>query len=525
MQQKQLAAVLVIAVIVAGATPPNRMIDPRTLQQIATVDDRFQSYNVEMAEVIGGNFWKPYGPGGTLPGTPGALGSGVVGQNPNLFQKMPPLDTANPQLRKLAAALGPAYVRVSGTWANSVYFQDSDSPPPASAPTGFNGILTRAQWKGVIDFAQAADARIVSSFTISAGVRDRSGLWTPGEAARWLSYTRAAGGRIAAAEFFNEPTMPVYGGAPEGYDAAAYAQDFAVFRDFIRRTAPDMTIAGPGSVGEGLLIGPAGIPGMIRTNDLLGARPKPAFDVFSYHHYPAASIRCASMGSHTQTTAKDALSERWLSRADISQAFYGALRDRYQPGKPIWITEIADAACGGNPWASTFLDSFRYADTLGRLARAGVEVMFHNTLASSEYGLLAPGTFEPRPNYWTALLWRRLMGPRVLDAGNPVEGLHLYAHCLRGVPGGVALLAINNSPATESALQLPGPSRRWTLSANTPEAREAKLNGRVLTLAAGGDLPAMPPGDQAAGTVRFAPATITFLAVPGASNPQCASPA
>ena len=27
---------------------------------MATIDDRFESYNVEMAEVIGGKFWKPY---------------------------------------------------------------------------------------------------------------------------------------------------------------------------------------------------------------------------------------------------------------------------------------------------------------------------------------------------------------------------------------------------------------------------------------------------------------------------------
>jgi hypothetical protein len=26
-----------------------------------TVDERFQSYNIEMVEVIGGRFWKPYG--------------------------------------------------------------------------------------------------------------------------------------------------------------------------------------------------------------------------------------------------------------------------------------------------------------------------------------------------------------------------------------------------------------------------------------------------------------------------------
>src|SRR5437763_9999473 len=32
-----------------------------TMPRVATIDQRYQSYNVEMAEVIGGNFWKPYG--------------------------------------------------------------------------------------------------------------------------------------------------------------------------------------------------------------------------------------------------------------------------------------------------------------------------------------------------------------------------------------------------------------------------------------------------------------------------------
>ena len=38
----------------AGAVAPENM--PR----IGTVDDRFQSYNIEMVEVTGGRFWKPY---------------------------------------------------------------------------------------------------------------------------------------------------------------------------------------------------------------------------------------------------------------------------------------------------------------------------------------------------------------------------------------------------------------------------------------------------------------------------------
>jgi hypothetical protein len=36
-----------------------------------------------------------------------------------------------------------------------------------------------------------------------------------------------------------------------------------------------------------------------------------------------------------------------------------SLRDRVVPGVPIWITETAQAACGGSPWAVTFIDRFR----------------------------------------------------------------------------------------------------------------------------------------------------------------------
>ena len=35
-------------------------LDPAKMPAIGTVDERFQSYNIEMVEVIGGKFWKPY---------------------------------------------------------------------------------------------------------------------------------------------------------------------------------------------------------------------------------------------------------------------------------------------------------------------------------------------------------------------------------------------------------------------------------------------------------------------------------
>ena len=39
-----------------------QLVTPGAMRPLATIDERFLSYNVEMAEVIGANFWKPYTP-------------------------------------------------------------------------------------------------------------------------------------------------------------------------------------------------------------------------------------------------------------------------------------------------------------------------------------------------------------------------------------------------------------------------------------------------------------------------------
>ncbi len=159
---------------------------------------------------------------------------------------------------------------------------------------------------------------------------------------------------------------------------------------------------------------------------------------------------------------------------------------------------------------------------MGRLAKAGVRVVMHNTLAASDYGLLDEKTFTPRPNYWAALLWHRLMGSTVLESGVPVtQGLHVYAACLREHPGGVALLAINNDVAAPSEIELPIASMRYTLSAPMLQSKTVRLNGKVLELTANDYLPRISGHYTAPGKITLEPATITFLAVPDAGNGKC----
>lgn len=503
-------------------------VTPSRMQRVATVDERYQSYNVEMLEVTGGKFWRPYGPEleallkQPAPSAASSSGDTPAGMNPALYEYRAPLDLTHARLRKLAAALGPAYVRVSGTWANTTYLPETDKAP-AQPPAGFMGVLTRAQWKGLVDFVNAVDGRIVTSFANGVGTRNAQGVWTISQAQRFIEYTKSLGGSIAAAEFMNEPNLAAMGGAPRGYDAAAYGRDFQIFYSFVKQAAPDMMVLGPGSVGEstGDWALAYGNQMVLNTRDLLAASGS-GIDAFSYHHYGAVSRRCVAMGN--QTTAEAALSEEWLRRTDETLAFYKKLRDEFAPGKPIWNTETADAACGGNPWGGTFLDTFRYLDQLGRLAKQDVRVVIHNTLLASDYGLVDDRTLTPKPNYWGALLWRKLMGTTVLDSGVPLQqGLHVYAHCLRGVAGGVALLVINTDQTGARSLSLPQGGERYTLTSGDShlQSKTVQLNGQTLAVGAGDALPALNGVQTPAGATTFPPASITFVALPGAGNSAC----
>lgn len=497
MTKRLLAATALIAL--AGNAPiPSAGLG--SLARIGTVDERYQSYNIEMVEVTGGRFWAPYG------GPPGEM-----------YRMRPPTDLANPRLIAMARHLGPAYVRYSGTWANSTYLP-AEGETVTAPPTGYNQLLSRSQWRGAVAFARAVDAKIVTSFPASAGARNADGSWNPEQAQRLLDLTREAGGEIHSAELFNEPTIPTHGAFPKGYTVADFGRDFRIFKAWAAKAAPGMKLAGTGGTAEGTMMkdGPQSMTmGFLRSVELLAANPG-GLDIVTYHFYGNVSQRCGSPPS----LKDEALTPDWLDRTAIDAQFYGALRDRFEPGKAIWLNETAQAACGGSPWASTFLDSFRYLNQLGLLAQKGVSVVAHNTLAASDYGMIDQDTLTPRPNYWAAVLWKRNMGTTVLASPrSPSPALRLYAHCLAGKPGGVAVMALNTGEAPQR-LRLGGKARAWTMIGQPVDTRNVLINGHSPALDAAGMLTGLG-GTAIAGSVTLPGKSVAFYAVPGANNPAC----
>ena len=486
------------------------------LQVLRTVNERLMSYNVEMTEVTGGTFWKAYTPG-QIAGTEQFPPIRSAAEMANLMQWYDPIESTNPRLIKLAKEFGPVWVRVSGTWATKTYY-DFDGK---GMPEGYQSAMTREQWVNLINFVDAVGAKLLISVANCEGLHHAEEPWNPSEAEKIFSLSKELGHPIDAVEFTNEPNMMEMTGFPQGYTPEHFRRDQDLFHKWVRANYPDTLVVGPCTIDTMSTKEPtdksaAGIGAAFgttcSTDELLeGCAEK--IDVFSYHYYNGISERLASMMPQMHWQPEEATSEAYLAMAGNCAINGVPYRDKYVPGGEMWVTESGDAGGGGDTWASTYLDVFRTLNELGHFSTITDGVIFHNTLASSDYGFLKHGTYLPRPNYFAVLLWTRLMGTTVYATGEEIrEGAHVYAHSRKDGKEGIVYLVINNSVTDATTVELPKDAEVYILSGEQGvRSTVMSLNGQELALGENDALPEMKGKHTAAGQLELAPATCSFI--------------
>lgn len=500
-------------------------LNPNELTSLRSVDERLMSYNIEMTEITGGTFWKAYTPG-QIAGIDKFTSSGDLSNftsMADLMQYYPPIDLRNKKLRYLTQQLGPAWIRVSGSWATKTYY-DFEGTTNGHIPEGYASILTREQWMDLLDFVKATKGKLLVSVSNCAGDHPNGGAFDLTQTKKLFHFSHEYGVDIAAAEFMNEPNMLEFSGAPSGYTAVDYARDQDIFNTWVRENYPDCLLVGPCTTGDPTItlsqpkgFG-AGIASLMKnctsTDDLL-AGTKVKLDVFSYHYYNGVSERLASIAPQAHWQPQEAYTDAYLAVAEEYAGAHALLRDKYVPAAPIWVTESGDAGGGGDTWASTYLDVLRTLNELGSFATITDGVIFHNTLASSDYGFLRPGDFEPRPNYYAVLLWNTLIGNTVYHCQNhPMESVHLYCHSRKAKKPGCVYLVINNSPTDNLTVTCPLDVELYLLSSDSEmRSQTICLNGKPLYLSEYGDLPMLCGKKISAGIIELPPSSCSFLVV------------
>ncbi len=489
------------------------------MKQIRCVDEKIISYNIEMTEITGGTFWKEYTPG-QIAGTEKFYVTSKL-ENftsmTDLMQYYPPISLYDEKLRKLAKKIGPSWIRVSGSWATKTYY-DFDGTSNGIPPKGYASVLTKEQWIGVLDFVKYVNGKLLISVSNCEGDHLDGGEIDLTQTKKIFTLSHEYGVDISAIEFMNEPNMMEMSGAPKGYNVKDYVRDQDIVNRWVRKNYPNCLIVGPCTLGDGAMgkidkkaLG-AGIGLMMQmctTDDLMRGSKIP-LDVFSYHYYNGISERLASIMPAGHWDGIEAHTDEYLAVATLNAKIYAELRDKYVPGGQIWVTESGDAGGGGNTWASTYLDVFRTLNELGSFATITDGIIFHNTLASSDYGFLKHGTFEPRPNYFAVLLWKNLMGNIVYDCSDlEKQGTHIYCHSRKDGKDGYVYLVINNSNTETYSFKNDNNAKIFILSADTLRSSVIKCNGIDLKLV-DGELPVVEPLNIK-GNIEVKPLTCVFI--------------
>ncbi|XP_069636976.1 heparanase isoform X2 [Haliaeetus albicilla] len=240
---------------------------------------------------------------------------------------------------------------------------------------------------------------------------------------------------------------------------------------------------------------------------------------------------------------RSATREDFLS-PEVLDTFATAVREVLEivggtvPNKKVWLGETSSAYGGGAPRLSnTYVAGFMWLDKLGLSARQGIDVVMRQVFFGAGTYHLVDANFEPLPDYWLSLLYKKLVGTKVLQvslAGADERKLRVYLHCTNTLhpkyrEGDVTLFALNLYNITQH-LQLPN----YLLSKHVDQylllphgkenilSRSIELNGHVLRMVDNKMLPELTEKPLGPGSVLGLPAfSYSFYVIRNAKAIAC----
>ncbi|GJV14467.1 heparanase-like protein 3 [Tanacetum coccineum] len=214
-----------------------------------------------------------------------------------------------------------------------------------------------------------------------------------------------------------------------------------------------------------------------------------------------------------------------------------------------WVGEAGGAYNSGHDLVTNaFVFSFWYLDQLGMSAVYDTKTYCRQTLIGGNYGLLNTTTFVPNPDYYSALLWHRLMGNTVLSTNFiGTKKMRSYAHCAKESDGLTLLLinldnttTINVNLSLNTLLKFPAQIRMVTQDTKMDDAETREeyhltakdgnlhsqtmiLNGKELNVSSEGYIPPLEPLNVSSSEpIVVAPYSIVYAHIPYLTLDACA---
>ncbi|CAN4100391.1 unnamed protein product [Withania somnifera] len=469
------------------------------------------------------------------------------------------LDLSHPFLANSIQAFKHLRLRLGGSLQNRIIYDVGNLESPCHPFTkqgdelfGFSkGCLHMDRWDELNSFFNKTGALVTFGLNALRG-RQRTakrvwkGNWDSRNAHDFIGYTISKGYQIHSWEFGNELSGKGIGAT---VGAEQYGKDVIHLKNLIEQLYTHFQ-------PRPLLLAPGGFYDKDWYETFLEVSGPETVDALTHHIYNLGP------GSDFNLVNK-ILNPQHLNNIVDTFSNLTQTIEMNGPWASAWVGESGGAFNnGGHNVSNTFVNSFWYLDQLGMAAKYHTKVYCRQTFVGGNYGLLDTTTFIPNPDFYSALLWHRLMGKGVLAVNsNASSYLRSYAHCTRD-RAGVTLLLINlsnqthygvnieSSASTISHVNEKSNNKRsfmhrlkktisWvgrksediTLSREeyhlTPldgnlQSRTMLLNGKPLLLTENGDIPSLSPVLlNLKSPISVAPLSIKFIVFPNFLSPGC----
>jgi|EP00945_MAST-04E_sp_MAST-4E-sp1_P000486 heparanase len=429
------------------------------------------------------------------------------------------LDVADVRFRDFACKFGevrdsPMTLRIGGSAAD-------DLSTFLNSTRHGHIFLTRDYWDDIIDFVDACGFNLAWDLNMRIGrSTNSSDPWDPQDTLRLLDHVREKHQSVWALQLGNEPGhyQTRNGGLPT---AKQHGADFVALDKILSKYYPpgsNLETKRPRMQGPDVCFG-AGTQtqpcaDMSYFRDVLSVLGPSMLTDITGHAY---GLRGPKKGrvEPSQCTIEAFLNpELFQAQVIAPVSKWKAAMKELAPASNFILSETASAADGGCPNLSNrFVSGFYYMEILGALGDMGVFQVYRQNLVGygginfgSSYALLdPPGWFAggdqlvPNPDYFTALLYRKLVGTARLKVDVPSDQ---YIHAACAVGGGVVLTYINPSPdalevnITFTAGDMPSPCTNYgsetagmvvekyilTAPQGNLTSDQVELNGKVLSM-------------------------------------------
>ncbi|XP_051946571.1 inactive heparanase-2-like [Xyrauchen texanus] len=388
--------------------------------------------------------------------------------------------------------------------------------------------ITARSLDKLYNFADCAGLHLI--FGLNALHRNPDNSWNSSSALSLLKYSASKKYNISW-ELGNEPNS-YHTIASGSVNSSRLAQDYTLLRTLLQsvRFYSRANLYGP-NVGcprkNAVLL----LDGFIKNGGSV-------VDAVTWQHY-YIDRRVTKVEDFMKTRLLDTLSEQITKVLKIVQT--------HTPEKRVWLGGVGPSWAGGtNNLSDTFAAGFLWLNTLGIAAAQGIDVVLRHSFFDYGYSHLVDQHFNPLPDYWLSLLFKRLVGPRVLAvhvAGlqrKPQPGrvirdkLRIYAHCTsfhnhKYIRGSVTIYIINLHRSRKK-IKLAGTLRNKTVhqyllqpfGTDGLHSMSVQLNGEPLLMVDNETFPELKPRTLRAGqTIAMPPMSIGFYVIKNINAYAC----